>query len=177
MTTSRLAVVRAVAALAVSGTVLLASAGLVGADPPKVQASDHLRDLQTAVADPTDGAHAHVVAEEPGDGTTVVRLKVTGLDHAAVGTTLGAHAHVGPCVEGNGAAAGPHYNSTGGSVVSDQTEVWLDFTVELGGIGRATAIVPFTIAPGGAQSVVVHALPTQPNGAAGPRLACLPVAF
>jgi Cu-Zn family superoxide dismutase len=46
------------------------------------------------------------------------------------------------------------------------------------GTAKATAKVPFTIAPGAASSVVIHALPTDPaTGLAGARLACLPAAF
>ncbi len=55
-------------------------------------------------------------------------------------------------------------------------EVWLDFTVRPGGVAYST--VPFEIAPGTAQSVVIHAQPTQERtGSAGARIACLPVAF
>jgi Cu-Zn family superoxide dismutase len=63
-------------------------------------------------------------------------------------------------------------------VVSDHTEVWLDFTV--GEKGRATSetTVEFTIPAGGASAVVIHALATNPDtGVAGGRLACLPVPF
>jgi hypothetical protein len=37
--------------------------------------------------------------------------------------------------------------------------------------------VPFEIIAGAAGSVVIHALATGPDGAAGARLACLPLAF
>ena len=140
-----------------------------------VQAGGALRDLQPATANPTDGATATLWAVQAGGEATYVLL-VRGLNPASAGTTFGAHVHVGPCVAGNGAAAGPHYNSDGG-VATTENEVWLDFTVLPGGYGVARTTVPFTIEPGDAQSVVIHALPTAPGGAAGGRQACLPVQF
>lgn len=145
-----------------------------------LHAEGPLRDL-SAAADATDGASARVVAVSHGGGSTVV-LHVDGLARDAAGTTFGAHVHVGPCVAGDGAAAGPHYNhdvATGDPTpqVSPQTEVWLDLTVRGGGTATSVAHVPFRIAPGDAASVVVHAEPTAPSGAAGARLACLPVRF
>jgi hypothetical protein len=104
-----------------------------------------------------------------------VHLIVRGLDRNAAGMAFGAHVHIGPCVEGDGAAAGPHYNS--GGPPSPDTEVWLDFTVTNGGSGIGRTVVPFLIPPGGAASVVIHAMPTDPTGAAGARQACLPVEF
>ncbi len=112
-------------------------------------------------------------------GFTVVRLKVEDLDRAAAGTVLGAHVHVGPCVAGNPSVAGPHYNAASPTqVINDQTEVWLDFEISRRGKGRAEAVVPFVIPPGGAMSVVIHALHTDHGtGLAGARWACLPVPF
>ena len=166
-------------------TAAAVAAGLaVGAGPAAaastfVQAGGALRDLQPGVANATDGATARLWAVQAGGETTYV-LIVQGLDPASVGTTYGAHVHVGPCVAGNGAAAGPHYNSDGG-VPTPENEVWLDFTVRAGGFGIARTTVPFTIEPGDAQSVVIHLQPTQHGGstpgAAGGRQACLPVEF
>ena len=124
-------------------------------------------------ANPTDGAWA-VASATVTEGQTVVVINVKDIS-AEAGTTFGAHVHVGPCVEANGAAALGHYNAGGG--VSPGTEVWLDFTVTGGGTGHATAIVPFAIEEGTARSIVIHALPTAPDGAAGARLACLPLEF
>jgi Cu/Zn superoxide dismutase len=169
---------RRLTALAIGVAALLLAASSAGADAPtRARGSGELRDLQLTSEQPTDHATAQVTAVEDGDETTVT-LKVQGLDHAAAGTELGAHVHSGSCVEGNGAAAGPHYNTTGGTTISDETEVWLDFTVQPNGTGSATATVPFTIGAGGAGAVVIHALHTDhPTGAAGARWACLPVAF
>lgn len=131
-----------------------------------------LSDLAAATADGTDGADASAIAVVRGDRTGVV-LVVRGLTDG--GAVHGAHVHTGPCVAGDGAAAGPHYNHGGG--VSATTEVWLDFEVR-GSTGVAVADVPFAIPEGGAHSIVIHAAPTNPaTGAAGARLACLPLEF
>ncbi len=141
----------------------------------------NLTDLQPASADPTDGATARALAVGH-HGRTLVVLHLRGLDRSAAGRTFGAHVHTGACVPGDGAAAGPHYNhdvATGVSpaTVSNETEVWLDFTVTRGGSATAVAHVPFTIAPGAAGAIVLHQSPTDHSGAAGPRLACLPMGF
>lgn len=157
---------------------LIVGAMVIGAAVPAAAGTglfwnDRLVDLSAATS-PTDGAWAVATATVV-DDRTIVRLEVKDLDRASAGSTFGAHVHVGPCVAGNGAAALGHYNHGGG--VSAETEVWLDFTVTGGGTGHATAVVPFAIPAGGAQSIVIHALPTAPNGAAGARLACIPLEF
>ena len=168
-----IAVLTGSAAIAVGAMTLQA-----GADPSnRARGAGELRDLQLATHEPTDHATAQVVASESG-GSTTVTLKVQGIEHAAEANTYGAHVHTGTCVEGNGAAAGPHFNSTGGATISNQTEVWLDFTVDSSGTARSSATVPFTIAKGGAGAVVIHAAHTNATtGAAGARWACLPVQF
>lgn len=168
----------AVRVVAVGAAVFVAAASPSGAvAPTSARGAGQLRDLQPATAQPTDHATAQVTATESA-GSTTVTLKVQGIDHAAAGTLLGAHVHTGACIEGNGSAAGPHYNTTGGQDISDETEVWLDFTVQSNGSGYASATVPFTIPSGDAGSVVIHALHTNHvTGAAGARWACLPVAF
>ncbi len=156
--------------LALGAEPALAERGVVTAAGP-------LKDLSPG-ANPTDGGYGQLYAVAPGNGTTYVVFVVTGLDPAAAGTTFGAHVHVGPCIAGNGAAAGPHYNTGAGGDPSRENEVWLDFTVLPGGGAYAYTVVPFEIAPGTAQSVVIHALPTeQGTGLAGARRACLPVQF
>lgn len=146
----------------------------------KIQANDWLTDLSTA-ADVTDGARAHVVAEPQG-GSTHVSLKLQGLDHLDVGQTYGAHVHSGPCVTQNGTAAGPHYKHDVAGTANPANEVWLDFTVQRGGVARSETVVPFHIPAGAAHSVVIHALPTSTAppaaaGSAGARIACIPVDF
>ena len=147
---------------------------------PFLRTSGALSDLATATSGPFDGARARVQMVESAKGSHAV-LTVKGIGRAAEGDTFGAHLHDGPCIAGNGAAAGPHYNShahgqspTPG--ISDRTEIWLDFTVE-DGAGTGTASVPF-VPESGSRSVVIHADPTNAQtGAAGPRLACLTVAW
>ena len=166
------------ALLVAAGTALGAVAATstsAGATDQPIIVNAPLTDLSTSTTDATDGASAYLVSfSYPGWGTRTV-LVLTGLDPDAAGTTFGAHVHVGPCVQNNGAAAGPHYNAGGG--VSPSTEIWLDFTVRPGGVAYAQSQVPFVIDEGDAQSVVIHRLPTDPSGAAGARQACLPVAF
>jgi Cu/Zn superoxide dismutase len=139
-----------------------------------------LRDLALTSAGPLDGARAVLVMVSD-DGHSTVRLHVYGIDRSVAGRTFGAHLHFGPCVEGNGAAAGPHYNTDvlAGQVpprVDETTEVWLDFTVTEGGTGHAVAEIPFVPQPGN-RAIVIHQEPTAPGGAAGPRLACLPLSW
>jgi Cu/Zn superoxide dismutase len=159
--------------------ILALSAGLaVDASAASAQVfKGDLVDLSAATADPFGDASAHLVMTPTANGT-LFHLRVKGIDPAVLGHDYGAHLHVGPCVEGNGAAAGPHYNvsTTTPPVVSDQTEVWLDFTATADGTGAADTTVPF-LPPAGARSVVIHAEATAPNGTAGPRLACLPVVW
>jgi len=133
-----------------------------------------LADLSPGTVDPTDGASGMAVAVSHGGWTRVVMI-LKDLDAAQAGVVHGAHVHVGPCVAGSGAAAGPHFNATGGSVINESTEVWLDFRVGRSGNAIAWAWVPFVIPAGGANSIVIHAAPTAPNGTAGARLACLPM--
>ena len=148
-------VVPAVAALALSP--VRASGPLTDVDP-----------LSTAL----DGASAAVEVVPAADGTTIVTLHVRGMDRSLAGRTLGSHVHVGECA--TAASTAGHYKH-GDGPVSPTTEVWLDFEVTAGGTGRSQAHVPFSIPEDGAASVVIHAGPTQPSGAAGTKLACLPV--
>ncbi|MEU4192327.1 superoxide dismutase family protein [Kribbella sp. NPDC026611] len=129
---------------------------------------------------PFAGARATLVMVSHG-ARSAVRLKVTGVGRAAAGRTYGAHLHTGPCVAGDGAAAGPHYNT---DVLDgrkpprvDRTrEVWLDFTVTSSGSGTARTVVPFAPNPGD-RSIVIHEHATDHHGVAGARLACLPVSW
>ncbi len=160
-----------------SVTALTIAIGWAGAQPAAaagvrvVANRAPLSDL-APTTDDTDGARGLAVGVIGNDSTTVV-LVATNLNRS--GAVHGAHVHTGPCVAGNGAAAGPHYNHGGG--ISAQTEVWLDFEVR-GSTGVAVARTPFAIPAGAARSIVIHAAPTDPiTGAAGARLACLPLEF
>jgi superoxide dismutase, Cu-Zn family len=140
-----------------------------------------LTKLDVTAVSPLDDADARLVMVTHHDASTFV-LRIKGTDPAAAGRTFGAHLHTGPCVPGNGAAAGPHYNQdvVEGTVparVDQTTEVWLDFTVNPAGDATAIATVPF-VPTAGTRSVVIHRDPTDHHsGAAGPRLACLPVTW
>jgi superoxide dismutase, Cu-Zn family len=146
-----------------------------------------LTDLSPTTEDVWDGARATAVLMGINDETTV-RVTVRGLPDSATGEEYGAHLHVGPCgLDDNKApTVGGHYNVSplndlgGPSVVSDQTEVWLDFDVNSDGEARDTAVVPFVPAAG-IRSITFHATHTAHDtsqgtvGTAGVKLACIPV--
>jgi len=167
---------RAVAIGIVGVTVV---AGAAAAAPKLIQSNDDLTDFALSSDQATDGARAHVMVEATDSGGTRVRLQVTGLEQDAVGRTLGAHVHRGPCVEGNSAAASTHYRSDA-LPATPTNEVWLDFVVQPGGVGFADTTVPFAIPTDQAGSVVIHEMatdPATPNGFAGGRYACITVDF
>ncbi|GAB2648743.1 hypothetical protein GCM10009743_25460 [Kribbella swartbergensis] len=149
-------------------------------DASVVTAHDNLRDLAPTAGGPFDRARALAVLVSHG-GSTLAIFQVRGIGRSAAGRSFGAHLHTGPCVTGDGAAAGPHYNAdtVAGKVpprVNPTTEIWLDFTVSPSGAGNAMTVVPFTPLPGN-RSIVIHEKPTDHHGAAGSRLACLPVSW
>ncbi|HEX6916987.1 MAG TPA: hypothetical protein VF140_02845 [Phycicoccus sp.] len=157
-----------------------ASASAAAAHGPVVRSSGPLADLQPATAGPFDGARASFQLVGSAHGSHAL-LRVSGIGAAADGSVFGAHVHLGPCVAGNGGAALGHYNTdvlagVSPARVTERTEVWLDLHVE-DGAATSTASVPFVPLPG-ARSVVVHAKETDHStGAAGERLACLPVVW
>jgi superoxide dismutase, Cu-Zn family len=129
---------------------------------------------------PFERGRAVVVMVSQGARTTV-RLKVTGVGRMAAGRTFGAHLHTGPCVAGDGAAAGPHYNTdviNGRKPVrvDSEREIGLDFTVGPSGAANASTVVPFAPKPGD-RSIVIHEHATDHHGTAGGRLACLPLSW
>jgi Cu/Zn superoxide dismutase len=149
-------------------------------DARVVAAHDDLRDLAPKADGPFDRARALAVLVSHG-GSTLAILQVRGIERSAAGRSFGAHLHTGPCVAGDGAAAGPHYNAdtVAGKAsprVNPSTEIWLDFTVSPSGAGNAMTVVPFTPIPGN-RSIVIHEKPTDHHGAAGSRLACLPLSW
>ena len=165
-----MSVLRLITVVAVTALLALPTAAIAGGT---VRAAGPLTDLQPLVSNATDGAAARAQVTQRAKGSVVV-FTVTGLAASAEGETFGAHVHVGPCVAGDGAAAGPHFNI--GGAASPATEVWLDFTVS-GGAGSAIARVPFFVPAGGAQSIVIHAEETDTAGGAGARQACLGLAL
>jgi superoxide dismutase, Cu-Zn family len=105
---------------------------------------------------------------------TLVMLHVEGLPS---GRSFGAHLHRDACASAFG---GPHYQAPDpahpvAANADTDHEVWLDFTTNADGRGRAQAVVPFVVQPG-PRSVVIHqADHTMPGGTAGQRLACLDI--
>jgi superoxide dismutase, Cu-Zn family len=114
------------------------------------------------------------------DGSSYFRLRISGIKESASGKEYPAHLHEGPCVSGNGGAAGGHYNIQKEAqlptpwLVNDQTEVHLDFEVNSDGSARTTVNVPF-VPKSGSRSIVIHTDETPPAGTSPARLACLPL--
>ena len=134
-----------------------------------------------------DHGHGATVAHDPAyagvktqvhawskDGETRFRLMATGLPP---NSSFGAHVPTGRCGL-DPLASGGHYPHPGGTGPLSAREVWLDITTDDQGRAVSETTRPWTIAPGAAGSVVIHAAPTNPTtGAAGPRLLCTDVAF
>lgn len=150
--------------------------GSAGVDGRTLFFASPLSDLAPKTEEPLEGASA-TLRMTLGEKRSAFVLKIEDIDRSAAGKEYGAHLHTGPCVPGEGAAAGPHYNSANPPIVDEDHEVWLDFTVSRHGTGKAVTVVPF-VPKHGARSVVVHEMATNPDtGAAGGRLACFPVVW
>ncbi len=144
---------------------LVIGAGVAAAATWNLQEAGKLRDLQLT-SDPTDGMVGHLKGRV-GDGSSHVELTVTGLKEAVVGRVFGAHLHTGTC------ETGLHYQVAGTAPLVER-EVWLDFTVQQGGVAHSVADVPFEVDETAVTALVVHINPTNPTtGAASTRLACL----
>ncbi|SDJ59762.1 superoxide dismutase, Cu-Zn family [Nonomuraea maritima] len=119
-----------------------------------------------------EGAQASATVESSG-GKTRTSLVVEGL---LPERRYGAHLHAKACGK-KPDEAGPHYQHQTGQV-SPASEVWLDFTTDAAGAGRASARNNWALSrdslPG---SLVIHAGPTVTEGPqvgqAGARVACL----
>jgi superoxide dismutase, Cu-Zn family len=131
------------------------------------------------------GATATVTASEAATSTSVT-LAVAGLQP---NRQYGAHAHTKPC-GGDGKDAGPHFQfkpdpvtpSVDPAYANNVNEIWLDFTTDAAGSGRATSTVPWAFpADRRAASVIIHAMPTSTEpgkaGSAGNRAACITIGF
>jgi Cu/Zn superoxide dismutase len=149
--------------------------------------SEDLTMTPSAPADEVlDSARAKITIDQRVDSTTFT-IRVTGIDPSAAGKTLGSHLHIGPCVEGNGGSAGPHYNHDVAlgitpARISSETEVWFDLIPDEDGMAydeTTVQFVPIDSNPAydpGVMSVVVHQSSTDPStGAAGARQVCFPV--
>ena len=91
-------------------------------------------------------------------GATSVRLRVSGLKP---GHAYGVHVHRNPC-GADPAASGGHYQhvvSSEAHHVNAENEVWLDFTTDERGAGRARAEHSWGFRKGEAASVVLHDRP------------------
>jgi len=170
------------------GAAILAGTQLAGGASGTYEFSGPLVDLQTASDDgPLDEGQARVTIVETADSTQF-SLRVIGinLDYK---NRVGAHLHTGECLEGNGLAAGPHYNTDVLAGVkphkveiSTETEAWFDLAPEFEApddSGRAfdETTVPFVpVDSDGIMSIVIHVTETDPaTGLAGSRQACFPL--
>ncbi|MEU4514662.1 superoxide dismutase family protein [Nonomuraea wenchangensis] len=174
--------------------VLLAAAGCAGSPPPMQAAGPSERattpagevnlssageftttDTGAIVYDRKlvpEGAQASVTVESSA-GTTRTSLVAEGL---LPGRRYGAHLHAKPC-GGKPDDAGPHYQHHPGQI-NPASEVWLDFTTDAEGAGRATAKQDWAFDPARLPgSLVIHSKPTVTSGpqvgTAGDRVACL----
>jgi superoxide dismutase, Cu-Zn family len=165
----------------IRGGAVLGAGALTVAAPALADASHLLRAEGPTNAHDASlaGVNIDVRVINTGDGRTVVTLRADGFPEAMQGRTLGAHVHTLPCGV-DPLASGGHYqnpNAPAGTALHAR-EIWLDLDVNHKGRATSNAEAPWTIAPGGAGSVVIHALPTNgETGAAGPRLLCTNVPF
>lgn len=106
-------------------------------------------------------------------GATTVGLRVTGM---RPGHEYGVHVHRKPCGT-DPADAGGHYQHRPSADPADaatpDNEVWLDFTADGSGAGKASAGHSWGFRIGEAASVVLHDRP----GNSGARAACFTVPF
>jgi len=136
---------------------------------------------------PAMGIMGSATAFDLGGGKTKVVLTVSGLPAMR---TFGAHVHKLACDMDK---AGGHYQHIGfppdGGSATDPmyanstNEVWLDFTTDMMGKATKETTVSFRPRAGEAKAIVVHAMMTAigadggGGGVAGPKLACIPIAF
>lgn len=134
-----------------------------------------LTDLSPGSDDVFDGARATATMIGM-DGSSYFRVQVKGLAHSAVGNEYPAHLHVGPCgLDAKGIpTVGGHYNTSPAGLVSEETEVHLDFKVNSDGNVRIAVNVPFVPTPGD-RSIVFHTNAETPAGTPPAKLACLPL--
>ncbi|RVX44035.1 Cu-Zn family superoxide dismutase [Nonomuraea polychroma] len=118
------------------------------------------------------GARASVTAESSG-GQTRTSLVVEGF---LPNRAYGAHLHANACGK-KPDESGPHYQHQQGKI-DPVSEVWLGFTTDGEGAGRASSRNPWSFDPDRLpRSLVIHAKPTITSGPqvgqAGDRVACL----
>lgn len=121
-------------------------------------------------ANPAAGGHAAVHATSTPSGRTMVTLHVSAM---VPNRPFGGHVHAGSCAQrGLG-----HYMHDPAAAATPENEVWLDFVTSSAGQGRAQSSVHWRFRTGEAHSVVIHDTTTNASGKAGPKIACLDVAF
>ncbi|MFD8500639.1 superoxide dismutase [Amycolatopsis sp. NPDC059657] len=162
-----------------AGSPLVSAHGTFQAYSPDAVAITYKPELVPA------GARAHVFALTGNRiGTTTV-LAVSGLlsDHE-----YGAHVHSNAC-GATGDAAGPHFQhepdpvkpSVDPAYANPRNEIWLDFTTSKLGTGISSSHVDWGFTDRRPGSIVIHEMHTHTEpgkaGTAGPRLACINVAF
>lgn len=167
-----------------AATVALAAAGTAAVTAPALAGSTDgpaSTGLVRYAGFPADATAVVTTTLTPA-GRSMVTLDVAGLEP---GRTYGAHAHVNRC-GATGGAAGPHWQRRPGpatpAYANPGNEVWLDVTVGADGTGSSSATQDFAFSSTSRPlSVIIHALPTGTGkddaGVAGPRLACVDVAF
>jgi Cu/Zn superoxide dismutase len=154
---------------------------------------------EVKTSDALDSAKAKITIAEGtnAEGTNIATftIRVTDIDPSIQGVPLGGHLHIGECVEGQPAAAGPHYNhqvAVGGKTytdaeVSTKTEVWFDLKSTDDGMAYDATTVQFVPVDSypdydpdekyvpGVMSIVIHERETDSLGGAGAREACFPL--
>ena len=129
------------------------------------------------------GAQATVTLTAEKTGVTT-KLEVSGL---VPDREYGAHVHVNKCGE-TGDDAGPHFQhkkdpkepSVDPTYANPKNEIWLDFTTDSSGNGKAESTVTFDLRDRRPGAVVIHEHGTHTEkgeaGKAGDRLACITLA-
>ena len=135
--------------------------------------------LPTANSDVFVGARATAIMISVGSAS-FFRVQIRGINEDAEdeinGDGYGAHLHKGPCMKDDAGPVGPHYNVSTEvpPLVDNKNEVWLDFKLDFHGNATPTSKVQF-VPDEGNKSIVIHERPTDGNGIAGAKLACLPL--
>ncbi len=137
-----------------------------------------MRDLQTTSDGVFDSARALLKVTETADGSSY-SIRIKGIDPSAASLNYHSHLHVGPCIEGDGLAAGGHYNSQAAAglpvtEVSPTTEVWFELIPNQDGVAiydTSVSFVPVDFHTDQIMSVVIHSLGSSA------REACLPLDF
>jgi Cu/Zn superoxide dismutase len=133
------------------------------------------------------GALVSAQAYDVGNGRMRIRLSASNMP---ANYKFGSHLHKLACDDPM--KAGGHYQHNPwqsgpmGTVATDPAyantanEAWLDFNTDAAGKGGSELLMDWIPRPTEAKAIIIHAMPSQvtaPAGTAGPKLACLPIAF